>query len=244
MSNEDADEGKVSWWKGKIEKIISWLKIKYSDIKEFIKRRFRWFISLFSIRRNIDYYNRYTIGEILDKNVNVEEELKKELQRVRFYYNTYDKFSSNFVFAFLSGFIGLLVGQAKNISVDRKVNILKILGIDFFSLSNKIGNVKPNEAILLFIGGFFLVILFFQWLFVCGTNTYYEKMEVVKAELKKIKKSKSKCEEMKVSEAELNEMKLIKDELEKINNTIQPNPEKISIRISNRSSVRRSIFGR
>lgn len=39
-------------------------------------------------------------------------------------------------------------------------------------------------------------------------------------------------------------MKLVEAELEKINSAIQPNPKKISIRISNCNLVHRSIFGR
>lgn len=193
-------------------------------------------------------YRGKKINKILENKEYTEEEKKEklvdQLRTVRFCYNIWSGFSSNFVFAFLFGLIGLLVGQAKNISVDSKVNILKMFGIDLFSLNNKIGNVEYIEAISVFIGGFFLVILFCQWLFVYVANTYYEEMEVVKAELKKIKKSKSKCEETKALEAEFNEMKLIRSELEKINNTIQPNPKKTSIRIYNRSSVRRSNFGR
>lgn len=223
MSNEDPYEGKVSWWKV-TEKIIRY------------------------IMKKIRKYRDENINPILENEKYTEEEKKEklvdQLRRIRFCYNMWNGFSSNFVFAFLFGLIGLLVGQAKNISVDGKVNILNMGIINLFSVNNKIGNVEPNIAILAFIGGFFLVILLCQWFFLRNANIYYEEMEVVKAELEKIKESKSKCEEMKVSEAELNEMKLIKAELEKINNTIQPNPKKTSIRIYKRNSVRRSIFGR
>lgn len=146
-----------------------------------------------------------------------KDALEMELHGVRYIYNVLNGFASNFVWLFLSGLVGFL---------------FKIKSIDNTVLS------------FIFLASIFLAILACQWFFLRNANTAYEEMEVVKAELEKIKESKSKCEEMKVSEAELNEMKLIKAELEKINNTIQPNPEKISIRISNRSSVRRSIFGR
>lgn len=200
------------------------------------------------IVKKIRKYRGKKINPILENKKNTDEvkkeQLEEELRTVRFCYNNWNSFSSKFVFAFLFGLIGLLVGQAKNISVDGKVNILNMGIINLFSVNNKIGNVEPNIAILAFIGGFFLVILLCQGFFVCKANTYYEKMEAVKAELKKIKKSKSKCEEMKALEAELNEMKLIKDELEKINSAIQPKSKKISIRIYKRNSVRRSVFGR
>ena len=104
-------------------------------------------------------------------------------------------------------------------------------------------NIK-NDIGLWALAIIFIIVSVVQTIFLCTANMYYEEMEVVKAELKKIKKSKSKCEETKALEAEFNEMKLIRAELEKINNTIQPNPKKTSIRIYNRSSVRRSNFGR
>lgn len=96
----------------------------------------------------------------------VKEKLVEELQRVRFHYNLWNSFSSNFVLSFLSGLIGLLVGQVKNISADGQVNSI--------------------DAISVFIGVFFLIILLCQFLFVCKTNTYYEKMKVVEDELEKI----------------------------------------------------------
>lgn len=40
------------------------------------------------------------------------------------------------------------------------------------------------------------------------------------------------------------EMKLVKAELKKINDKVQPNPKKTSIRIYNRNLARRSVFGR
>lgn len=166
-------------------------------------------------------YYRDKINPIILNEKNTEEvkkeRLVEELRRVRCHYNLWNSFSSKFVLSFLLGLIGLLVGLTES---------------------------ADKVAIIFAIGFFYIVTIFCQWLFVCAANIYYEEMEVVKAELEKIKESKSKCEEMKVSEAELNEMKLIKDELEKINNTIQPNPKKTSIRIYNRSSVRRSNFGR
>lgn len=170
------------------------------------------------IVKKIRKYRVKKINPILENKEYTEEEKKEklvdQLRTVRFSYNIWDSFSSKFVLSFLLGLIGLLVGQAKNISVDGNVNILKIFGIDFCSVSNRIGDVEPNKAILLFIGGFFLVILLCQGLFVYVANIYYEEMEVVKAEL------------------------------EKINNLAQSNPEKISIRIYNRNLVRRSFFGR
>lgn len=170
------------------------------------------------IVKKIRDYRKDKINPILENKKYTEEEkkekLEEELRSVRFRYNNWNSFSSKFVLGFLLGLIGLLVGQEKNISVDGNVNILKIFGIDFCSVSNRIGDVEPNKAILLFIGGFFLVILLCQGLFVYVANIYYEKVEVVKAEL------------------------------EKINNTIQPNPKKTSIRIYNRNLVRRSNFGR
>ncbi len=143
------------------------------------------------IVREIREYRRIKINPILENEKNTDEvkkeQLEEELRIVRFYYNLWDSFSSKFVLSFLSGLIGLLVGFTK--SADKVASIFAV-------------------------GFFFMIILICQWLFVCGTNIYYEEMEVVE------------------------------DELEKISNTIQPNPKKTSIRIYKRNSVRRSIFGR
>lgn len=162
MSNENANEGKVSCW----GKIIPWLKIKYSDIKEkvcyCVERGFRWFIRVFSIRFNIDYYNRYTIDEILHKE-NVEEELKKELQRIRYVYNKWDCFASNFVIPFFLAFITMLVGN--------------FLPKEF----------KNNCSGIYLVGILFVLAVFLYGFFVCKKFSSYEKMKIVKDELKKIK---------------------------------------------------------
>ncbi len=134
-----------------------------------------------------------TYKKKLDKIENDEEELKKELRKVRNCYNACHNLSSGFVISFFLAFFGYLI----------KVNEIED--------SLKYG----------FIAAVFLIILIYQILFVKFSNFYYEKMKIVEDKLEKIEESKSKCEEMKALEAELNEMKLIKAELEKINNAIQ-----------------------
>lgn len=60
----------------------------------------------------------------------------------------------------------------------------------------------------------FSTVVFVMLVLACVSNIFYERMKLVKAELKKI------------------------------NNTVQPKSKKISIRIYNRNLVRRSNFGR
>lgn len=165
MSNENSDEGKVSWWKRIFERIIP------------------------CIMKTIRKYRDKKINPIICNEENAEEvkkeQLVEELRSVRCCYNAYDKFSSGFVLGFLSGFIGLLAGFVKP---------------------------EANLKNIIFMAILFIVILLCQEFFVYKANIYYEKMEVVKAEL------------------------------EKINNSAQSNPEKISIRIYNRNLVRHSNF--
>lgn len=143
------------------------------------------------IVKEIREYRRIKINPILENEKNTDEvkkeQLEEELRIVRFYYNLWNSFSSKFVLSFLSGLIGLLVGFTK--SADKVASIFAV-------------------------GFFFMIILFCQWLFVCGANIYYEEMEVVE------------------------------EEIEKINTAVQPKPKKPSIRICNRNLVRRSVFGR
>lgn len=60
----------------------------------------------------------------------------------------------------------------------------------------------------------FSTVVFVMLVLACVSNIFYERMKLVKAELKKI------------------------------NNTVKPNSKKISVRIYNRNLVRRSNFGR
>lgn len=119
----------------------------------------------------IENYREKKVDSILEDKENTEkvkkEKLVEELHRVRFYYNLWDKFSSGFVLGFLSGFVVLMVGCAESIVTKSDASSLKDV---------------PS-----FIIGFFIIILICQWLFVCMANIYYEKMEVVKTELEKIK---------------------------------------------------------
>ncbi len=175
------------------------------------------------IIKKIRKYRDENINPILENEKYTEEEKKEklvdQLRRIRSIYNVWNGFASGFTITFFATFITLLFG--------------KVLP----------ENIK-NDIGLWALAIIFIIVSVVQTFFLCTANMYYEEMEVVKAELKKIKKSKSKCEETKALEAEFNEMKLIRSELEKINNTVQPNPKKTSIRIYNRSSVRRSNFGR
>lgn len=152
--------------------------------------------------------------ETLSGMIGNERELRKELVQLRSKYNCWSGFISKFISSLL---------------------ITVVLYI--FSV------VKDNQ-LLSFVVLVVLFIALFKALSLKAANEEYEKMELIKDELEKIRYEEARYERMKALEAEFNEMKLIRSELEKINNTIQPNPKKTSIRIYNRSSVRRSIFGR
>lgn len=169
-----------------------------------------------TINGKIDQYYKGTLSGMIGN----ERELRKELRKLRSEYNRWKGFADNIISSVLVAFLAILFGNIviKDLEMYQKVSSIYLI--------------------------IFLLVAACQLAAFTAANNAYEKMEVVKAELEKIKEAKSKCEEMKVLEAELNEMKLIRAELEKINNTIQPNPKKTSIRIYNRSSVRRSNFGR
>ena len=114
------------------------------------------------IVKKIRDYREITINPIIENEKNAKEvkkQLVEELQRVRFFYNLWDKFSSGFVLGFLSGFIGLLAGFVKP-----EANLLNICSMAFL----------------------FLGILICQGLFLYLTNTYYEKMKVVEKEIEEI----------------------------------------------------------
>lgn len=201
MSNKNPDKNKASRSEVK------------SDIKEkvcyYAERIFKWSIRVFSIKFSIDYYNRYIINTILDKNVNVEEKLKTKLRKARFSYNVWNGFVSGFMISFFATFITVLFGNFLPKNIKSYVGLWTLAVI-------------------------FIIISGVQAIFLRTANTSYEKMKLVEDELEKIEKirdTEARCEEMKALEAELNEMKLIsaelnemkliKAELEKINNAIQ-----------------------
>lgn len=198
MSNENPDEGKVSWW----ERICT-CKNKLSEFKK-----------IFTINGIIDQYYKETLSGMIGN----ERELRKELVQLRSKYNCWSGFISKFITSLL-------------------------ITVVFYIFSKFLPVVKDNQ-LLSFIVVVVSFIALFKALSFKAANEEYEKMELIKDELEKIRYEEARYERMKALEAELNEMKLIKAELEKINNTIQPNPKKTSIRIYNRSSVRRSNFGR
>lgn len=127
---------------------------------------------IFSIKKRIGNYCINTISGIEGD----KDALEMELHRVRYYYNLCDKLSSGFVLGFISGFVVLMVGCAKSTVTEYDASGLK--------------------DVPYFIVCFFLIILICQVALVVMAYTYYEKMKVVKAELKKI------------------------------NDTVQPNPKK------------------
>lgn len=159
-------------------KVIQLFKSFYKYIEAWLQQ-----YSVFSIKKRIENYYEDTINGIEGD----KDALEMELHRVKYIYNVLNGFASNFVWLFLSGFVGYLF---------------------------KIQSVKATVINFIMLAIIFLMILACQWFFLCKANTAYEKMKVVKAELKKI------------------------------NDTVQPNPKKISIRISNCNLVRRSVFGR
>lgn len=118
------------------------------------------------IVKKIRDYREITINPIIKNKKNAKEvkkQLVEELQRVRFFYNLWDKFSSGFVLGFLSGFIGLLAGFVKP-----EANLLNIC----------------------FMALLFLAILICQGFFLYLANTYYEKMKVVEETLENLDDSK------------------------------------------------------
>lgn len=139
MSNKNPDKGKGFCWERIFEGIIPCF---VKDIRE---------------------YRRIKINPILENEKNTDEvkkeQLEEELRIVRFCYNFWNSFSSKFVFEFLSGLIGLLVGFTK---------------------------FADEDASIFAVGFFFIIILLCKGVLVCGTNIYYEEMKVVKAELEKI----------------------------------------------------------
>lgn len=139
-----------------------------------------------------------TYKKKLDKIENDEEELKKELRKVRSCYNTYHNLSSGFVISFFLGLFGYLL------------------------------NINNQDIAFrhVLIGVIFLTILVYQILSVRISNFCYEKMKLVEAKLGKMRDTEARYERMKALKAELNEMKLIRAELEKMNSAIQPNPKK------------------
>lgn len=111
MLNEDPDEGKVSWWKRKIEKITP------------------------SIEKTIRKYRGKKINPIL-KNKKYTEEEKKEklvdqLRRIRSIYNVWNGFASGFTITFFATFITLLFGKVlpENIKNDIGLWALAIIFI-------------------------------------------------------------------------------------------------------------------
>lgn len=137
------------------------------------------------IVKTIRKYRDKKINPIILNEKNTEEvkkeQLVEELRSVRCCYYAYDKFSSGFVLGFLSGFIGLLAGFVKPEANLENIRFMTIL---------------------------FILILLCQLFFVYKASIYYEKMEVVKAEL------------------------------EKINNPAQSMPKKVGMRYYNRNLVR------
>ncbi|RFT37633.1 hypothetical protein CG399_03655 [Bifidobacteriaceae bacterium NR015] len=168
----------------------------------------------FTINGIIDKYYKETLSGMIGN----ERELRKELVQLRSKYNCWSGFISKFIPSLL-------------------------IAVVFYIFSKFLPVVKDDQ-LLSFVVLVVLFIALFTSLSFKAANEEYEKMELIKDELEKIRYEEARCERMKALEAELNEMKLIKAELEKINNTIQPNPKKTSIRIYKRNSVRRSIFGR
>lgn len=123
---------------------------RYKSIEAWLQQR-----SMFSIKKRIENYYEDTINGIEGD----KDALEMELHGVRYIYNVLNGFASNFVWLFLSGFIGVLIGIVKP-----EANLLNIR----------------------LIGLIFIAILLCQWFFLRNANTAYEEMEVVKAELEKI----------------------------------------------------------
>ncbi len=121
-----------------------------------------FFKGFFSIKKRVKCYYSDTIDGIEDD----QDALEMELRRVRYLYNVLNGFASGFVFAFLSGFAVLMVGCAKTTVTQYDGSSLK--------------------GISTFIIYFFVIILFCQWFFLRLAYTYYEKMKIVKDELKKL----------------------------------------------------------
>ena len=118
---------------------------------------------IFSIKKRIGNYYIDTIGGIEGD----KDALEMELHRVRYIYNVLHGFASGFVSGLLSGFAVLLAKYLKAASV---------LYFDFIDRINV-------------FTCFFIAILFFQLLFLCLANTYYEKMKIVEEKLEEIKNS-------------------------------------------------------
>lgn len=127
------------------------------SFKEFYKHTEAWFqnYSMFSIKKRIENYCEDTIRGI---NCN-QAALEMELHRVRYIYNMFDGLASNFVWLFLSGFVGY---------------------------SFKIQSVNATIINFILLAIVFLMILACKCFFLCKANTAYEKMKLVEAELEKI----------------------------------------------------------
>ncbi|WP_375169028.1 hypothetical protein [Gardnerella vaginalis] len=134
-------------------KVIQLFKSFYKYIEAWLQQ-----YSVFSIKKRIENYYEDTLNGIKLK----QDALEMELHRVRYIYNVLNGFASNFVWLFLSGFIGVLIGIVKP-----EANLLNIR----------------------LMGLIFLAILLCQWFFLCKANTAYEKMKAVEDELEKIKNS-------------------------------------------------------
>ncbi len=97
----------------------------------------------------------------LDEIKNDEKALKEELARTRFMYNIWHCFSCGFVLSFFGGgFIGYIFNM----------KMLNHPYINFFCII-----------------GIFVVILLVQWIIAYVASVCYERMKIVKDELKKIK---------------------------------------------------------
>lgn len=124
MSNEDPDEGKVSWW-----------KVTCSRKKMFYK---------FTINGKIDKYYKKTLSGMIGN----ERELRKELRKLRSEYNRWKGFADSIISSVLAAFLATLFGNIviKDLEMYQKVSSIYLIIFLLVAASQLAAFITANTA--------------------------------------------------------------------------------------------------